>query len=143
MIKNARFKKFLSIFGFLIVCIFIASSILFNSNPLLYIKNVIFGYGGFINFDKTAPKVLERKVEVLNPTKVQITWKTNESSISWLIYGKGLYYDSEIKIKNYTTSHSIILADLSEGNTYHFQILTEDEKGNRDFDKDQVIDLTE
>lgn len=59
-----------------------------------------------------------------------ITWITNESSLSWLIYGTSTVYGLEVKTTSYIISHSISLSGLSPETTYHYQLKSRDNTGN-------------
>ena len=67
---------------------------------------------------------------VAGDTAATITWQTNESSISWIIYGETTDYGKEIKTTTYAVSHSITVTNLTPGVTYHFQIKSKDSTGN-------------
>lgn len=60
----------------------------------------------------------------------EITWETDEPSLTWIEYGVTTDYDSEIKTVSYNTSHSATLEDLSPDTTYYYHILAEDEDGD-------------
>ena len=98
---------------------------------ITYTQSVIqsSGGGGGGGGDRTAPGI--SKIEITTTdTDATITWKTNESSISWIVYGTSTDYDLEEKTTTYTTSHSIKLSDLSQGTIYHYQIKSKDRSGN-------------
>lgn len=79
--------------------------------------------------DTTAPVINDVDADVTR-TSATITWKTNESSISWLSYGTSADYGKDVKKTGYRTSHSITLTNLSPGAVYHFQIKSKDSAGN-------------
>ncbi|MCD6080448.1 MAG: fibronectin type III domain-containing protein, partial [Candidatus Omnitrophica bacterium] len=85
--------------------------------------------GGVTVSDTTAPLISDINVEA-NRTTAEINWKTNEPSISWILYGTTTDYGKEIRTTTYTTSHSITITDLTPGTTYHFQIKSRDSAGN-------------
>jgi len=87
------------------------------------------GGGGGAAGDTTAPSVSDINIKA-NRTTAEISWKTNEPSISWILYGTTTDYGKEIKTTTYTTSHSITIAGLTPGTTYHFQIKSRDSAGN-------------
>jgi len=84
------------------------------------------GGGGGSN---NAPSISDVNVEV-GRTGAIITWKTNETSISWIAYGVSTDYGKEMKTATYITDHSITVSDLSPSTTYHFQVKSKDSAGN-------------
>lgn len=85
--------------------------------------------GGGGATDTTAPSISDINVTA-GSNAASITWKTNESSISWIVYGTSTDYGQEAKTTSYTASHSVTLNDLSPGATYHYQIKSKDNSGN-------------
>jgi len=87
------------------------------------------GGGGIVTGDFNPPVISDIKVSV-SSNSATISWKTDESSISWLLYGQTTDYGKEIKTTTYTSSHSVNLTDLSPSTTYHYQIKSKDALGN-------------
>jgi len=87
------------------------------------------GGGGTTVNDTTAPLISDINIKASRTTG-EINWKTSEPSISWILYGTTTDYGKEIKTTTYTTSHSITIAGLTPGTTYHFQIKSRDSAGN-------------
>ncbi len=79
--------------------------------------------------DTTPPSISDISVLVAD-TYAKISWKTDESSISWILYGTTTSYGLEIKITTSTISHSLTLTGLSPQTTYHYQIKSQDSAGN-------------
>ena len=79
--------------------------------------------------DTTAPSISDISVSV-NSTYATISWTTNESSLSWIVYGTTTDYGLEEKSTTYTTSHSVSLTSLSPSTTYHYQVKSKDSTGN-------------
>jgi len=94
--------------------------------------------GGAAVSDRTPPSISEINVKA-NRTTAEISWKTNEPSISWILYGTTTNYGKEIKTTAYTTSHSITLTELIPGTTYHFQIKSKDSAGNIGTSEDKTF----
>lgn len=88
--------------------------------------------------DTTAPSISNIKV-VTYSNKAVITWTTNESSISWVVYGITTAYGKEVKTTTYTTSHSVTLSDLSPATTYHYQVKSKDSSGNIGYFADKTF----
>jgi len=85
--------------------------------------------GGGITVDVTAPTISQITVSA-GKTEATISWKTDESSISWILYGTSTAYGLEASTTAFTTSHSLILTNLSASTTYHYQIKSKDSAGN-------------
>ena len=96
------------------------------------------GGGGVVTGDFNPPSISEIKVSATS-NSATITWKTDESSISWIVYGQTTDYGKEIKTTTYTTSHSVVLSDFSPTTTYHYQIKSKDSTGNIGTYTDQVF----
>lgn len=94
--------------------------------------------GGGGASDTTAPLISDIKVTAGNNTAT-ITWKTNETSLSWLIYGKTTAYGKEVKTATYIASHSVTLQDLSPETVYHYQIKSKDNSGNIGSENDKTF----
>ncbi|MHA1482088.1 MAG: hypothetical protein ACTSQA_01455 [Candidatus Heimdallarchaeaceae archaeon] len=85
--------------------------------------------GGGSTADTTAPSISSIEA-VPSDTTAVITWTTNESSISWVVYGTSTGYGSEEKTTSYVTSHSVSLSGLTAETTYHYQVKSKDSTGN-------------
>jgi len=86
------------------------------------------GGGGWVT-DTTAPSISDIKL-IVGDIYTTISWKTNESSLSWIVYGTTTAYGLEKKTTSYVTSHSLTLTGLSPETTYHYQIKSKDSTGN-------------
>jgi len=88
--------------------------------------------------DTTAPSISDIKVTAGSDTAT-ITWKTNESSLTWLVYGKTTAYGKEVKTATYAASHAATLEDLSSETVYHYQIKSKDAGGNTGTESDKTF----
>jgi len=79
--------------------------------------------------DTTAPSISGIAATPSDTTAV-ITWTTDESSISWVVYGTSTAYGLEKKTTSYVTSHSVTLTGLTAETTYHYQVKSKDSAGN-------------
>lgn len=79
--------------------------------------------------DTTAP-VISGIGATPSDTTAIITWTTNESSLSWVVYGTSTAYGLEKKTTTYITSHSVTLTGLTPETTYHYQVKSKDSSGN-------------
>jgi hypothetical protein len=96
------------------------------------------GGGGGGAADTTPPSISEISV-VPGIYRATITWKTDKPSISWVAYGTTTDYGKEIKTTSYTTSHSLILINLSPATLYHYQIKSRDSAGNTGSSSDRTF----
>ncbi len=132
-IKNSQQKKLYSIVGVLFTVFFVAISLL-NINI-----NMVYAYGGGgIAWDYIAPTISNINGTV-SATTATITWITNESSISWVVYGTTTAYGLETKTETYITSHSLHLTNLTPSTTYHYSVKAKDNYGNIGFYTDQTF----
>lgn len=83
--------------------------------------------------DTTAPLITD--IEIAEGSdKAVVSWKTDESSISWIVYGKNDSMDEgEVKTTTYTTSHSALLENLDSNTDYYYRIRSQDSSGNRGY----------
>ncbi|MCD6177959.1 hypothetical protein J7K03_01705 [bacterium] len=88
--------------------------------------------------DVIAPSISEINVKTSDISAI-VTWKTSESSISWILYGTSTEYGLEIKTSTSTTFHSLTLSGLLPETTYHYQVKSQDEAGNIGFYTDQTF----
>lgn len=79
--------------------------------------------------DTTAPSISDVSVSVSSSTAT-VSWTTDESSLSWVVYGTTTDYGLEEKTTTYKTSHSVTLTNLSPLTTYHYQVKSQDSSDN-------------
>lgn len=108
-----------------------------NSNSNNNSGGVPSGGGG----DTIVPSISDINVQTARTSAI-ITWKTNESSISWIVYGTTTAYGKEIKTATYTSSHSITIEDLAPGTTYHYQVKSKDRADNIGQYTDKIFTTT-
>lgn len=80
--------------------------------------------------DVTPPVIVNVSPSEVTTSGARITWITDEPSTSQVDYGKTAAYGSQTTSPNLITSHSVGLAGLEEGTTYHFRVVCADEAGN-------------
>lgn len=93
--------------------------------------------GGTPN-DTTAPTISGVSSQI-GSIEAQITWSTNEPSLSWMLYGTSSSYGGEKLGTTYISSHSASLTSLSAGTAYHYQIKTKDATGNIGYSSDYTF----
>ncbi len=101
---------------------------------LLSINLVSAQYGGVGSsggggYDYTAPAISNINA-VVSAKTATITWTTDESSLSWVVYGTSTIYGLDTKTTTYNTSHSLVLSNLSPVTTYHYSVKSKDSTGN-------------
>lgn len=82
------------------------------------------------NTDTTAPALSSIGVSDIGSSSVKITWTTDESSTSYVEYGKSEAYTSAKSDTSRVTSHSVELTDLSSNTTYYYQLRSADASNN-------------
>lgn len=88
------------------------------------------GGGGVISGDIFAPTISQIAVSA-SDTKATVTWKTGETSNTWVVYGETTAYGKETRITStYLTSHSVVLTGLTPSTVYHYQVKSQDSVGN-------------
>lgn len=98
--------------------------------------------GGILIIDKTdkkPPEITEVKINVASSTIVEITWKTNEKSTSFVEYGRTDKYGSTYGIWDSVTDHKVILENLQPSTTYHLRALSSDDWGNVGYSGDYIF----
>lgn len=82
--------------------------------------------------DSSAPTFSGISASANNPTSATISWNTNESSTSQVIYGtsSGSYDSSSSLNGNLVTSHTLTISSLSPGTTYYYKVKSKDASGN-------------
>lgn len=87
----------------------------------------------FTTADETAPVLSDITATNIATTTASITWSTNESASSQVVYSPGNTFASstvEINTSPRVTSHSVDLEDLTACTTYNFKAVAEDGVGN-------------
>lgn len=79
---------------------------------------------------KPAPEVSDIQVDV-DSQNVTITWKTNTSCTSAVVYGKTTNYANKQEGKEYVTEHQFVLKGLDPGTTYYYRIEVTDDLGQK------------
>jgi hypothetical protein len=87
-------------------------------------------------------------ISVVNPTDITktgatITWTTNEAATSQIEYGlTGEYGSTTTLDTNLVTSHSVELAGLKAGKTYHYRVISKDAANNQAVSGDNTFTMT-
>ncbi|PIZ99421.1 MAG: hypothetical protein COX77_01635 [Candidatus Komeilibacteria bacterium CG_4_10_14_0_2_um_filter_37_10] len=97
------------------------------------------GGGSLPPSDTTAPTISSILVSNISATGSTISWSSNESSLTWLVYGTSFIYGSESKSTGYSTTHSVTLTGLTASTTYHYQLKGKDSTGNAGSSSDYVF----
>ena len=87
------------------------------------------GGGGGGSSSVPAPSFSNVRV-VAGSDKAVITWDTNRSSLSWIVYGTSISYGQESKNTIYAASHNVTLSGLLPVTIYHYQIKSSDVNGS-------------
>jgi len=90
--------------------------------------------------DQTEPVISEIAADNITRASAQINFLTDEPAYGKIEYGTTTLYTLETEWETATsTSHSIILPDLTAGETYHFRALAKDEAGNESASVDNMF----
>jgi len=90
--------------------------------------------------DSTPPIIVSISSSEITTSGAKIKWTTDEPSTSQVEYGVTIYYGSLTTLDPaLETSHSVGLAGLEEGMTYHFRVVSADEAGNTAPSGDQTF----
>ncbi len=84
-------------------------------------------------------RIFDVRVEVVSPTEVVVTWKTNHLATSQVNYGSALgVYEYTAYSGEQTRGHRLVLTELTPETTYFYEILSK----NRDFAVDAFRSFT-
>ena len=72
-------------------------------------------------------------------TSATITWTTDQSANSEVVYGPSQSYGSSSSNASFVTSHSITLTGLASGTMYHFEVVSADSNGYTATSTDQTF----
>ncbi len=79
--------------------------------------------------DTSAPIISDIK-SVTGDASAGITWATNKAADSKVEYGPTTSYGSNVTALDLVFGHSIAIASLSPGSTYHYRVISIDSNGN-------------
>ena len=100
-------------------------------------------YGGeksFTTIDVSAPEISSVGPSSITVSGVTITWTTNELATSQVEYGLTEKYGSITTFdSNPVNSHSVDLAGLKAGKTYHYRVISKDAASNRAVSRDDTF----
>lgn len=81
--------------------------------------------------DRTAPKISSVTANNVGTTTVTINWQTDENADAQIEYGHDTNYGSfSVLDGNFTTTHTVTLANLTASTLYHFRVRAKDTAGN-------------
>jgi hypothetical protein len=80
--------------------------------------------------DVTDPVITSGPAASASDCSAAITWETDEPATSLVEYGLTPAYGSSASVSGYTRSHSVTLAGLAPGTTYHYRVSSTDAAGN-------------
>ncbi len=96
------------------------------------------GGGGGVS-DTTAPAISNVIATPTAGNTATVTWSTNESSLSWMLYGTTTAYGQQVKTTSYTSSHSVNLTGLTPTTTYHYLVKSQDPSNNVGVSIDKIF----
>ena len=93
--------------------------------------------------DSAAPVISSVRSDNITVSGARITWTTNEPATSQVEYGLTKEYGSlTTEDANLVTSHSVDLADLEAGKTYHYRAISKDAANNQAVSADATFNRT-
>ncbi len=102
-----------------------------------------FGGSGYIYGDtanaEIPPIISDISSGTPTATAAIVTWTTDQSSNSQVVYGTTTSYGSASSSASLVTSHSITLTGLSSGVTYHYAVVSADGSGYTSTSTDQTF----
>lgn len=96
------------------------------------------GGGGAVTTDTTAPAISNISSDP-KEEGADVAWKTDEGSLTWIVYGTTTEYAQEYKSTTYKTSHSVSLTGLEPETTYHYKIKAKDSSSNTSESTDKTF----
>ena len=93
--------------------------------------NIATSVNDTITLDTTAPGISSVSSSGISQSQATITWTTDESSTTQVIYSVDTNYGSNTTVNtSRVTSHSQTITGLSSGTTYHYKVKSRDAAGN-------------
>ena len=93
--------------------------------------------------DVTPPTISSVSASSITRTSAAISWTTNEAANGQIEYGLTTTYGNSSTLATaMTTAHSISMASLSAGTTYHYRIKSSDATGNQAVSVDKTFTTT-
>jgi Bacterial Ig domain/HYR domain len=83
-----------------------------------------------VTVNNTPPVISSISSGTPGGTTATITWTTNESANSKVVYGTTSAYGSATSSASFVTSHSIGITGLLSATTYHYAVVSTDGQGN-------------
>jgi hypothetical protein len=100
------------------------------------------GGGGILIIDKTdkkAPVITDIAISKITSDSVQVDWKTDENSTSFVEYGNGGTFNSTYGEWASTTNHTVIVNTLKSSTKYNIRVLSSDGWGNVGRSESQIF----
>lgn len=76
-------------------------------------------------FDEEPTRIYDVRVAALTPTSATIFWRTNHPATSKVNYGLSTSYGLDVYSSRKVTEHRLNLEDLLPGQTYFFEVLSQ------------------
>ncbi len=93
-----------------------------------------------VNVDSTAPSISNILTPTISTTTATVTWDTDETSTSQIIYGTTISYGATTTLDaTAVTNHSVALTGLTQNTLYHYKVISVDAAGNGATSTDQTF----
>jgi hypothetical protein len=90
--------------------------------------------------DTSAPTLSNLNIINIDPFSVNVTWTTDEESTTLVKYGRSSSYGSLVgDLEQRSSNHSLQLANLNPGTTYHLSAASQDLLGNFGYSPDTTF----
>jgi hypothetical protein len=82
--------------------------------------------------DLTGPTISSVQAESISYNSVAITWKTDETASSQVVYGTSQTYGATTTLDTtLTRNHAVVISNLSQNTKYYYKVISKDQAGNQ------------
>ena len=101
------------------------------------------GVGGDPGPDITPPVIFGESAVAISDTEIRVSWNTNENADSTVEYGLTTAYElGTVSGSGFSSSHDLVIDNLTPDQTYHFRASSTDAAGNTSASGDLVADTS-
>ncbi len=100
------------------------------------------GAGSGSTSDANAAKIISATVDNITAFGADVKVTTDKDTVTTISYGPTAVYGSSVGTTLFSASKTISLSNLTEGTTYHYQVIVFDKAGHTTSSGDQTFDTT-
>jgi len=99
--------------------------------------------------DTEGPKITNVKIDVLPmgesdaKASIIVSWQTNKPATTLVEYGEGViggtYDKNSVEDTSLSTSHTVIIKELTPSSSYHYRLVSADKRANRTISQDYTF----